>query len=149
MGQVKNDFSWIPFYKELAKALLIYKDDRSPLVDFIYSELSKVGDKSLVDYLHMRDGSRIKDIDPFSVYGIFNRNLKLVNKIAFLQKFKDKLNLISEVPTDFEGIPTVDSRRAFFFHWEDGGERIRVLWDLFERIVLNEDISMYTLSYLG
>ena len=141
MGQVKNDFSWIPFYKELAKALLIYKEDRSPLVDFIYSELSKVGDKSLVDYLHMRDGSRIKDIDPFSVYGIFNRNLKLINKIAFLQKFKDKLNLVSDVPTDFEGIPTVDARRAFFFSWSDNGERIRSLWAMLENVITGKDIS--------
>ena len=136
-------FPWIPFYMEFAKALLSCKNDRKPLVDFIYSELSKVGDKSLVDYIHMRDGSKVKDIDPFSVYGIVNRNLKIENKIDFLQRFKEKFNLKAEVPTDFIGIPTVDSRRAFFFSWDDNGERIRDLWDLFENVILEKPIKPY------
>ena len=126
---------------ELAKALLSCKDDRKPLVDFIYSELSQVGDKSLVDYLHMEDGSQVKDIDPFSVYGIFNRNLKWKNRTEFLQKFKDRFGLKSDVPKDFDGIPTVDSRRAFFFQWSDKNtESIQRLWVLFENVVLEKDI---------
>ena len=40
-------FTWIPFYQELAKALLEYKDDRRPLVEWIYKELSKVGNKDV------------------------------------------------------------------------------------------------------
>ena len=140
---MEEKYPWIPFYMELAKALLSCKNDRKPLVDFIYSELSKVGDKSLVDYIHMRDGSKVKDIDPFSVYGIVNRNLKIENKIDFLQKFKVKFNLKAEVPTDFIGIPTVDSRRAFFFSWDDNGERIRDLWDMFENVILEKPIKPY------
>lgn len=140
---MEEKFPWIPFYMELAQALLSYKNDRKPLVDFIYSELSKVGDKSLIDYIHMRDGSKVKDIDPFSVYGIVNRNLKVENKIDFLKKFKEKLNLKAEVPTDFSGIPTVDARRAFFFSWNDNGERIRDLWDMFENVILEKPIKPY------
>ena len=41
---MENRFSWIPFYSELAKTLLTYKNDRMLLVDFIYSELSQVAD---------------------------------------------------------------------------------------------------------
>ena len=140
---MEEKFPWIPFYMELAQALLSYKNDRKPLVDFIYSELSKVGDKSLVDYIHMRDGSKAKDIDPFSVYGIVNRNLKVENKIDFLKKFKEKFNLKADVPTDFSGIPTVDARRAFFFSWNDHGERIRDLWDMFENVILEKPIKTY------
>ena len=140
---MEEKFPWIPFYMELAQALLSYKNDRKPLVDFIYSELSKVGDKSLVDYIHMRDGSKVKDIDPFSVYGIVNRNLKVENKIDFLKKFKEIFNLKVEVPTDFSGIPTVDARRAFFFSWNDHGERIRDLWNMFENVILEKPIKPY------
>ena len=140
---MNNRFSWIPFYSELAKALLAYKNNRKPLVDFIYSELSKVGGKSLVDYIHMEDGSRVKDIDPFSVYAIFNRSLRLENKMAFLQKFKDKLSIKAELPKDFDGIPTVNSQRAFFYNWaEKNAESIRQFWDLFESVVLEKDISI-------
>ena len=141
----KKDFKWIPFYMELAKALLSCKGDRKLLADWIYAELGQVkgvGGKSLVNYLKMKDGSKISDIDPFSVFAIFNRNLKLVNKIAFLEKFKSHFNLSSEVPNDFSGIPTIDSRQAFFFDWGEGNAKsIQILWDLFEDVVLDKDIS--------
>ncbi len=135
-------FTWIPFYKELAKALLVNKDNRKPLVDWIYSELSQVSPNSLVNYLKQGDGSKIIDIDPFSVFAIFNRGLKLENKIDFLKKFKEKFSLTSEVPENFEGIPTVNSMRAFFFSWEDNNDQlIHDLWELFENVVLEKDIS--------
>lgn len=135
-------YTWIPFYKELALALLQLKNDRKSLVDFIYSELSTVSGKSLVDYIHMKDGSKVRDIDPFSVFAIFNRSLKIENRVSFLQKFKDKFNLKSEIPTDFNGIPTVNSQRAFFFNWADkNAESIRQFWELFESAVLDKDIS--------
>ena len=139
---MEERFSWIPFYSELAKALLAYKDERKPLVDFVYSELSQVGGRSLVDYIHMEDGSKVKDIDPFSVFAIFNRSLKLENRIGFLQKFKERFGLKSAVPTDFDGIPTVNSQRAFFFNWaEKNAESIHQFWELFEGVVLEKDIS--------
>lgn len=135
-------YSWIPFYKELSQKLLKFRNDRKPLVDFIYSELSTVGSKSLVDYIHMENGSKVTDIDPFSVFAIFNRSLKRENRVGFLQKFKDKFNLKTEIPTDFDGIPTVNSQRAFFFNWaEKNAESIRQFWDLFESVVLEKDIS--------
>ncbi len=141
MTKEEKTFTWIPFYMELAKALLSCKDNRGPLVEWIYSDLSKVSGRSLVNYLKMEDKSRIKDIDPFSLFAIFNRNLKLENRIGFLQKFKDKFSLKSEIPTDFDGIPTVNSQKAFFFNW--GKERnlysIQILWDLFENVVLDRD----------
>lgn len=136
------NFTWIPFYEELAKALLYYKNDRKSIVDFIYSELSKVGEKSLVEYIHMEDGSRVRDIDPFSVFAIFNRSLKLENKLGILQKFKERFGLKAEIPEDFSGIPTVNSQRAFFFNWSDNNaESIRQFWEIFEDIVLEKDIS--------
>ena len=61
-----NKFTWIPLYKELASALLVYKDNRNKLVDWIYSDLGKVtrdDGKSLVNYLKQKDGSKIIDID--------------------------------------------------------------------------------------
>ena len=138
----KENFSWIPFYSELAKALLAYKNNRKPLVDFVYSDLSQVGGRSLVDYIHMEDGSKVKDIDPFSLFAIFNRHLRPENKRGFLQKFKDKFGLKSDIPEDFDGIPTVNSQRAFFFNWADKNkESIEQFWELFEGVVLKKDVS--------
>lgn len=138
---MEGKLKWIPFYAELVPALLSCKKDRKSLVDWIYSDISQVGDKSLVDYIHMRDGSKVKDIDPFSVFAIFNRPLKVENRVAMLQMFKERFDLIAEVPTDFEGIPTVNSQRAFFFEWNDNGERIALLWEMYENVIHGKDIS--------
>ena len=139
---MEERFTWIPFYSELAKALLAYKNNRKPLVDFVYSDLSQVGGRSLVDYIHMEDGSKVKDIDPFSLFAIFNRNLRPENKRGFLQKFKEKFGLKSDIPEDFDGIPTVNSQRAFFFNWADKNkESIDQFWEIFEGVVLEKDIS--------
>lgn len=138
-----NRFTWVPLYKELAKALLRYKNDRKPLVDWIYSELGKItrsDGKSLVEYLHQQDHSRIVDIDPFSIYGIFNRSLTWSNRTELLRKFKEYFGLASDIPTDFDGIPILDARRSFFFSWyEDNDKIIKDQWALFEKVVNNED----------
>ena len=116
-----NKFTWTPLYKELAKALLRYKENRTALVEWIYEDLSKVTNangQSLVTYLKQKDGSRITDIDPFSVFAIFNRNTSWGNRTELLNHFKKKFGLASDIPTDFNGIPTVDARRSFFFSWK-------------------------------
>ena len=141
-----KQFTWIPFFTELAKALLSCKQDRKPLIDWIYSELSKVGGgKSLVSYLKKeKGGAEIEDIDPFSVFAIFNRgSLSTENRRDFLSKFKEKFALQEEVPTDFDGIPTVFAMKAFFFNWEENNSKvINDFWDLFENIVNENDIGI-------
>jgi len=98
---MEKQFTWIPLYKELSKALLKYKDDRLPLVEWIYDELGKItrdDGKSLVNYLSPKDDSKIYDIDPFSVFGIFNRSLSEGNRMVLLGKFREHFSLISAVP---------------------------------------------------
>lgn len=138
-----ENFSWTPLYTELAKKLLYYKDNRSALVNWIYEDLGKVtrdDGKSLVAYLKMKDGSKIQDIDPFSVFGIFNRGISWEKRTELLQKFKVFFNLESDVPSDFNGIPTLDARRSFFFSWYDDNDKvIQGIWDLYEKIIQKED----------
>ena len=138
-----ENFSWTPLYTELASKLLAYKDNRTVLVKWIYDDLGKVtrdDGKSLVAYLKMKDGSKIQDIDPFSVFGIFNRSTSWEKRTELLLKFKEFFNLESEVPSDFNGIPTLDARRSFFFSWFDDNEKvIQGIWELFEKVVKHED----------
>lgn len=137
-----EQFTWIPIYKELAAALLRFKDDRKPLVDWIYANLNdiKTGDKSLISYLHEEDGSNITDIDPFSVFGIFNRGTSSANRCEFLKRFKDWLGLSSDIPADYDGIPVLNAMRSFFFTWkEDETSQIRNLWSLYLKVFNGED----------
>lgn len=140
-----SKFTWVPLFEELAQALLRYKEDRTELVEWIYEDLGKVtrsDGQSLVAYLKQKDGSKILDIDPFSVFAIFNRNTSWSNRTELLNHFKKKLGLTLDIPTDFNGIPTVDARRSFFFSWKsDNSKVIHDLWQLFEKVISNHNIS--------
>lgn len=140
-----SKFTWVPLYEELAQALLRYKEDRTDLVEWIYEDLGKVtraDGQSLVAYLKQKDGSRIIDIDPFSVFAIFNRSTSWENRTKLLTHFKKKFRLTSTIPSDFNGIPTVDARRSFFFSWKsDNSKVIHDLWQLFEKVISDHDIS--------
>lgn len=140
-----SKFTWVPLYEELAQALLRYKEDRTELVEWIYEDLGKVtraDGQSLVAYLKQKDGSRIIDIDPFSVFAIFNRSTSWENRTKLLTHFKKKFRLTSTIPSDFNGIPIVDARRSFFFSWKsDNSKVIHDLWQLFEMVISDHDIS--------
>lgn len=139
-----EQFTWIPIYKELAEALLQFKDDRKPLTDWIYSNLNDIisGGKSLIGYLHEKDGTNMKDIDPFSVFGMFNRGIAESYRIEFLQRFKNWLDLRSDVPTDFDGIPILNNMLSFFFKWGDKQtEQIDTLWSLYEKALIGQDFK--------
>lgn len=142
---MEKNFTWVSLYKELALALLEYKDDRGGLVEWIYNELGKVtrdDGKSLVGYLKQKDGSKIIDIDPFSIFGIFNRNISWPKRTELLGKFKEHFKLSAEIPTDFNGIPTLDNRWSFFYSWYDDNDKvIHDQWLLYEKVVKEDNIE--------
>ena len=144
---MKTQFTWIAFYKELSLKLLQFKNNRKPLVDFIQSGdegfINQAG-KSLVDYLHMQDGSPISDIDPFSVFAIFNRGrITYQNRQNICSAFKSHFGINAAAPRDFDGIPIVDPRRSFFFTWDINRNPyiIADMWELYERVVNREEIE--------
>lgn len=135
MGQ--NNYTWIPFYEELAKKLLEYKDKRNELIEFIFSE-EGLGEFS--DYLHLQDKTqKINDIDPFSFFGMFNRGKqKFENRKKILEKIKQKLNISADAPSDFSGIPVLNYMRMFYYHWNDISTlkaSCEKLWKAFEALV--------------
>ena len=133
---VQADFTWIPFYKELAQKLLPYRHNMQGLLEFIYSLKDNKG-KLLTDYIHDSKGNRVPTIDPMSVIAIFNRNISMANRKKICAAFKDFLHLENEVPTDFAGIPTLNPMRSFFFDW-DTWYYVEPLWDLFEKVATGQ-----------
>lgn len=132
-------FTWIPFYKELAQKFLQFKDDRTPLVNWIYDNLQ--------GYLnHFKDGSDgrpMPDVDPFTVFAIFNRGITHDKRIDICEKFKMFLGVSASVPQDFEGIPVMNTQRTNFIYFADKRQDgdIERLWNVFEDAVLGKDIE--------
>ena len=106
-------FTWIPFYEELADKLMFYRHDRSSLLDFIYSHR----DEFSAGYLHDKNGRNdlLTGVDPFSVFGLFNRGIKPDRRAKSLRLLKEHLNIEKPVPQDFNGIPRLNNVNSFFF----------------------------------
>lgn len=70
MKSQEQQFPWIPFYKELAQKLLGFKNNPSKLATLIYKKFDR---KEEIAFLHDKDNSDFKEIDPFTVFSIINR----------------------------------------------------------------------------
>ena len=132
------NFTWIPFYKELSQKLLQFRHNRQPLVDWIYENLQGYN-------AHVKDnpeGKRVPDIDPFTVFAIFNRGITQPRRIDVCKKFGDWLGIKTQMPNDFKGIPVMNNQLSNFMAFEDRREEgdIDKLWDIFERAIKDEDI---------
>lgn len=133
-------FTWIPFYKEMAQKLLQYRTNRKPLVDWIYRTLDNNYLKHLKD---SKDGKRVPDIDPFTVYALFNRGLTRDKRNEICARFRDFLKVSSSIPQDYDGIPIMNAQQSNFMAFEDRRKDgdIKRLWDVFEAAVNGKDIQ--------
>lgn len=126
-------FTWIPFYEELADKLLTFKNNRTELLNIIFGL-----DKKYIKYI--TNGDTLQDIDPFSVFAIFNRGQKEENRKAIAVFFKEKLNIKADIPTDFNGVPVIMALMALFFDRTKASTDIQPLWNLLDcAINYNED----------
>ena len=128
-NQKSQNFSWIPFYMEFADKLRNYRECRSELIEIIKS-IYKATEINLPTL--EKDGA-VFDIDPFTVFGLFNKGIADENRIAIASGFKNALDIFSEVPADFNGIPILNNLSATFYGFI--GDRkdndIDNLWNIF------------------
>ena len=134
-------FTWIPYYKEFAEKLLDYRNDRASLLKLIYDHRAEL----LANYLHDENGVEdlCTDIDPFTTFGLFNRGIKLGNRIHTTEVFKSYFNINAEIPKDFEGIPILNNQKSHFFGFRKHRKPtdIENLWKLFEDVVKGNDFE--------
>ena len=142
-NQLKGNmrFTWIPYIKEFAEKLVKFRHDRQPLLKSIYDKREEL----YASYLHDEGGLNdlCTDIDPFSVFGLFNRGIRHENRINSTKVFKELLDISSDIPTDFEGVPIMNNQKSYFFGYKSrrGRKDIDNLWSLFEKLIGNEDIE--------
>ena len=133
-------YTWIPFYKELSHKLLQFRNNRKPLIDWIYSNINSEYIKHFKD---APDGRRVADTDPFTVFAIFNRGIAHDKRVEICQLFKDYLNVSASVPKDFDGIPIMNAQQSNFMAFANRRKvgDIERLWNVFEDAVLGKDIE--------
>jgi len=113
---VANLLTWIPFYEELANALLAWKTRQVELIALL-ERLPADGHPVVPLEDQGADGSRflLREIDPFTVFALFNRGLTNDNRRRLASALGRELGVDASPPKDFAGIPTVDNRHTWFF----------------------------------
>lgn len=126
MGQ----FEWVDFYKEFAKELLKYKNNRKAVIDNVV----KIYQDANINLPTLERDNHLVDIDPFTVFGLFNKSsLKESNRKIIMAGVASAFGLSTPIPKAFDSIPTLNNQNATFYYFI--GEReegdIDNLWELF------------------
>lgn len=126
-------FDWINFYSEFATKLLEFKNNRAELIADIQSAYSAINMK--LPKLESEDS--IIDIDPFTVFGLFNKGITNANRTAILESFATVFNIKSKVPDNFDGIPVLNNLKATYYGFKDDRQVADIdnLWGLYESAI--------------
>lgn len=132
MAQDSNkQFDWVEFYQEFADKLLPYKNNRQELIAKVRQVFQKNGFK--LPTLE-KDNYAIIDIDPFTVFGLFNKSkMKMSNRIAIIKAIKQLFEVKASVPTSFDSVPVLFPMNATFYYFIDqrGNDDINDIWEFF------------------
>ncbi|WP_417375677.1 AAA family ATPase [Gimesia maris] len=138
---MESTFTWIPLYRELAGLLVDWEGRQSELIaclDNLRSEGVKVTPMTDKD----KDGVRfrIKELDPFTFFGSFNRKIRDEERLAILTEVKKLLGATSSLPEDFLGIPVLNNQRSWFLAYQAirGRDDVSTLWNFF-RLALSKN----------
>lgn len=129
-----NQFTWIDIYQELADHLLDFQNRQGELIQFLEG-LRSEGYTILSLQDKGRDGERflLQEIDPFTFFAAFNRQIRDEQRTGILKKIKTQFNLQSQLPSDFAGVPIVNNQKSWFFsyHEKRQPDDILRLWRVF------------------
>ncbi|HVF25622.1 MAG TPA: AAA family ATPase [Anaerolineales bacterium] len=135
MNTMINQFTWIPIYQELADKLSGWENRQPELISFL-EELRTQG--FVITPLHDKDGDGarflLKEIDPFTFFGVFNRRIGYDQRTLILSQMKQFFGLQSELPEDFNGVPVLNNMKSWFFpnQISRGISDIGRLWRVFQ-----------------
>ena len=130
----KADFKWIGFYTAFADALMPFKANRTALI----AKIQKAHAGINLPLPTLEKGGTPKDIDPFTIYGLFNKGITDDKRKAIIGAYNDEFGVNAEVPDEFAGIPVLNNMAAAFYAFEDtrGIHDIDTLWDVFEAAIV-------------
>lgn len=122
--------TWTDFYMKFANILLKYKNNRKELIQ----KIENVYKKNNISLPTLEKDRKIIDIDPFTVFGLFNKQISLRNRINIIKGISEEFSIDAKIPEEFDGIPLLNNLSAVFYRFIDerGSSDIQNLWDVFE-----------------
>ena len=106
-------FTWISFYKELSDKLLTYRDRRDDLINKLATVYESIGMS-----LPKLEADELQDIDPFTVFGLFNKGITDANRQKIIAGIAERGRL--PIVAGGTGL-YVDALVGNLCHWIGGG----------------------------
>lgn len=130
-----NQFDWIDFYKEFANTLLQYKNNRGVLIE----KVEKIYELTGMDMPTLDRNKQLVDIDPFTIFGLFNKSSMTVdNRNKIIATVANLFDIKAPIPTSFDGIPLLNNQNATYYYFIDERDEddIDTLWGLCESALM-------------
>lgn len=125
----QKNLSWIKFYTAFADEISKYESNRNTLLQ----KLLKVFNELKIKFQKLEEDDSIFDIDPFTVFGLFNKGITNSNRISIIRGLSKEFGLDKfDIPESFDGIPVLNNLKAAFFPWHHHNNEIDNLWLLFK-----------------
>ena len=130
---IDNKFTWVTFFKEVHEKIHN---------NYTAKQLANIANKI---FGHIKDiddyGNEvpIQEMTPINFIGYFNRRLTLNNRIQYCQKLKEIMNLTSETPVDFDGIPEFNNQNCLCMPFKKDRAHfiIQEQWEISKQILEN------------
>lgn len=123
-------FDWVDFYTEFANKLSTFQDNREELVN----KINKIYEITGISLPTLERDKKLIDIDPFTVFGLFNKNsMKESNRVKIIEAISKIFDIGSAIPTSFESIPSLNNQNATFYYFIGDRQEndIDDLWEFF------------------
>ena len=97
--------------KEAVVKVRINQDKfREKLINKIYSIYDNIG----ISVPKLEKDNEITDIDPFTVFGLFNKGITNNNRILILNGIASEFQISANVPDNFDGVPVLNNLKATY-----------------------------------
>lgn len=84
-----KNFVWVNFYTAFADKLLGFENDRKTLLNKLVRVYNNLGMK----FPKLEQDDSIVDIDPFTIFGMFNKGITEANRIAIIKAFAKEFEI--------------------------------------------------------
>lgn len=145
----QNQFDWVNFYKEFATKLLDFKDKRDELIE----KVKKIYKITGINMPTLEKDNNLVDIDPFTIFGLFNKKLTDSNRIKILTAIAELFDINTKVPKSFDSLPVLNPQNATFYYFigDRGEDDINDLWSFYMSALVyaksHTEENLKTLSY--
>ncbi|MDB4944545.1 MAG: mcrB [Labilithrix sp.] len=137
-------FTWIPSFRALAEKLVAFRHRQQELIELLEGLRAKgltitpLGDKDAAG-----NPFPMKELDPFTFFGVFNRGLTSDKRVLIVDELIEFFGLDAAAPKDFDGIPILNNQNSWFisFSAKRGPDDVERLWDVFVRALGDDPLD--------